>query len=252
MKKLFYFAGLSAVLAVFMIACSKNQNTVNYQQPDFSFKTIKAGTEGNCSTIQSGTIFYSASHYYGAVPIKTGYDDYGYNYQAHMFSGSYANAYLGGYGFPPYKGDDATYIAQNPTIVNQAYAWFWNYRKDNLVMKWNDAWLSNKDCDGDGKLDRHFGFESYVGSGAWETNHMWGTYKNGKGKTCHWDDFVKVEAVPSNATLTNGVWYTTDGKVMGTDIWGQFAIIEEVTNDPCGAIHGIQYRSPDHPGFGGW
>ena len=43
--------------------------------------------------------------------------------------------------------------------------------------KWNDAWLSNKDCDGDGLLDRHYGLDSYRGSGAWLTNHQSGEYE---------------------------------------------------------------------------
>ncbi len=35
-------------------------------------------------------------------------------------------------------------------------------------------------------------------------------------------------------------------------IWGAFAIIQEVENDPCAGVHGLQYNSPDHSGFGGW
>ena len=95
----------------------------------------------SCTTIQSGTLLNSA----GDV-LTTGYDVWGYNYQAHMFNGGYCDAYR-----------DA--------------AWCQPYKDVQVIMKWNDAWLSNKDCDGDGKLDRHYGFASYIGSGAWETNH---------------------------------------------------------------------------------
>ena len=37
-----------------------------------------------------------------------------------------------------------------------------------------------------------------------------------------------------------------------TTIWGAFAIIQEVYNDPCGGIHGVQYVSPDHAGLDNW
>lgn len=249
MKKIFYFLGFTAILSFVVVACSKNQSPLPTQQNDLTLKTAKAKGNDRCATIQSGTIYYSASHYYGAVPIKTGYDGYGYNYQAHLFKGSYANAYLGSAGFPPYKGNDAEYLAQNPTVV---HFWAWPYRNTQLEIKWNDAWLSNKDCDGDGKLDRHFGFASYIGSGAWETNHMWGTYTDDAGKVIHWTDFVKIVAVPADATLNNGIWYSASGKEIGPSIWGEFATVQEVENDPGAGIHGIQYKSPDHPGFGGW
>jgi len=118
-------------------------------------------------------------------------------------------------------------------------------------MKWNDAWISNTDCDGDGKLDRHFGFECYIGSGAWETNHQSGEYEE-DGKTCKWNYFVKIIAVPADAELVDGIWYNADGVEIGPEIWGSFAIIQHVENDLCAGIHGMQYTSPDHSGLGGW
>jgi hypothetical protein len=116
-----------------------------------------------CTTIQEGVLTYSATHYLAGQPFSTGFDPFGYNYQAHLFDGSYFNSYAGGAGFPPYEGDDAAYLAANPLAVGH---WAWPYRNDRLAMKWNDAWISNRDCDNDGKLDRHFGFATYIGSGA--------------------------------------------------------------------------------------
>jgi len=202
-----------------------------------------------CTKIQDGVLMYSVDHYFAGQPLTVGYDLFGYNYQAHMFSGSYANIYLGGGGFPPYTGDDAAYLAENPTVVNH---WAWPYRDTQVLMKWDQDWLANVDCDNDGKLDRHYGSASYIGSGAWETNHMWGEYEQ-DGKVCHWDYFTKIIAVPSDATKVDGVWYNNaDGVEIGPDIWGAFATIQTVENDPCAGINGIQYISPDHPGFGGW
>lgn len=192
-----------------------------------------------CTTIQHGVLTYSAGHYLAGQPLMTGYDPYGYNYQAHMFNGTYCNVYLGGYGFPPYEGDADAYLAENP---DAEYVWCWPYRDVELVMKWNDAWLSNKDCDTDGKLDRHYGHGSYIGSGAWETNHQSG----GKGKD-HWVYFVKIVAVPSDAVLTNGIWYTADGTEIGPSIWGSFAVIQRVESGV-----GVYDLSPAGPGFGKW
>ena len=202
----------------------------------------------DCTSIQDGVLTYSSGHYLEGQPIPTGFDAYGYNYGAHLFSGSYANVYLGGAGFPPYDGDDEAYLAANPGAASH---WAWPYREYDLGMKWNDAWLSNKDCDGDGKLDRHYGYPSYVGSGAWETNHTRTLYFD-DGKKCKYVDFVKIIAVPSDATNTGGIWYTADGTEIGPDIWGQFAIIQEIVNDPCDGVNGLQYISPDHSGWGGW
>jgi hypothetical protein len=204
--------------------------------------------DGPCTTIQDGVLTYSAGHYLAGQPLMVGYDPYGYNYQAHMFNGSYCNVYLGGYGYPPYEGDAEAYLAENPGAAN---VWCWPYRDVELVMKWNDAWISNKDCDDDGKLDRYYGFDSYIGSGAWETNHQSGEYEL-DGKTCKWNYFVKIVAAPADATSSGGIWYAADGTEIGPVIWGAFAIIQQVENDPCAGIHGLQYLSPDHAGFGGW
>jgi len=209
-----------------------------------------------CPDLKSGTLYYSAGHYLAGTLIPVGYDAYGYNYQAHMFNGSYANAYLGRDGFPPYDGDDAAYLAANPGAESH---WTWPYRETTLMMKWNDAWLSNKDCDNYGVLDRHYGYPSYIGSGAWLTNHMQGTcvmevQKKNKTimKEVTWTYFVKIIAVPEDAETVGGVWYTADCVEIGPVIWGQFAVIQEISNDPCYDEHGVLYKSPAGPGLGKW
>ncbi len=209
-------------------------------------------------TIKDGTITYSPGHFLAGQPLKTGYDIFGYNYQAHLFNGSYANVYLGRDGFPPYEGDTEAYLAENPTAENH---WTWPYRDVLLTMKWNDAWISNQDRGDDaggtvpdGKLDRHYGYSSYIGSGAWETNHMSGSYEvevNDKMKKAHWTYFVKIVAVPSDATKdADLIWHDADSVEIGPDIWGAFAEIQSVENDPFAGIHGKQYGSPCSPGFG--
>ena len=186
-----------------------------------SFSTqVIAGKDG-CTRIQDGDIYTSDGEL-----IVLGYDEWGYNYQAHMFNGYYCDSY-----------HDADWC---------------QYLEDvELLMKWNDAWLSNKDCDGDELLDRHYGFDSYIGSGAWLTNHQSGTYEY-DGKECQWIWFVKIVAVPEDATLVDGVWYDAGGNEIGPEEeeWGSFAIIQSVYNDPCGGYHGVEYLSPVGPGLG--
>ncbi len=208
MRKIFVFG----LVAVFFTACEKPLDEVNDQG------MLKSAVK--CTTIQSGQLIDSKG-----LPISTGYDEWGYNYQAKIFNGFYDNN-------------------TRPSVVVT--------EGNMLQMKWNDAWLSNEDCDGDGKLDRHLGFPSYIGSGAWLTNHEWGTYEDGEGNICEWDYFVKIVAVPADAVIEDGVWYNSEGVEIGPDIWGQFAIIQEVSNDPCGGVEGVQYKSPDHAGLGNW
>jgi len=173
-----------------------------------------------CTTIQDGTLLRS-----DGKPVVLGYDEWGYNYQAHIFNGMYCDAYR-----------DA--------------AWCQPWKDVNLMMKWNDAWLSNMDCDGDGLLDRHYGFASYIGSGAWLTNHQSGEYEL-DGKTCKWNYFVKIVAAPADAKKVDSMWYAADGAEIGPVIWGEFAIVQEVENDPCAGIHGLQYKAA-RPGLGNW
>jgi hypothetical protein len=211
---------------------------------------IALASAATATTIKDGVLTYAAGHYLAGQPLKTGYDIFGYNYQAHMFNGSYANVYLGRDGLPPYEGDDAAYLAAHPEAAGK---WYWPYRTVTLQMKWNDQWLSNQDQDGDGKLDRHYGYPTYVGSGAWETNHMSDSFVvtvNGKDKTAHWTSFTKIVAVPSDATLAGGYWYDGDGIEMGAEIWGAFATIQDVYNNPFEGVTGKQYVSPAGPGFG--
>jgi hypothetical protein len=206
MKKLLFASLLLTLLII--------PSTVGAQPP--------CKKDGTCTTIQDGTLLTSDGNV-----IATGYDDWGYNYQAHLFNGTYCDAYR-----------DA--------------AWCQPYVDVKLAMKWNDAWMSNKDCDGDGLLDRHYGFDSYIGSGAWETNHQSGEYIGEDGQVCKWNYFVKIVAAPADAVLDGGTWYAADGTEIGPSIWGEFAIIQQVENDPCAGIHGLQYVSPDHAGLGGW
>jgi len=189
-------------------------------EESFLFAGLKLG-QNKCATIQGGQLYASD----GSL-IKTGYDQWGYNYQANMFNGGYCDAY-------------------------RDVAWCQEWKDVELIMKWNNAWLSNQDCNGDKILDRHYGYDTYIGSGAWLTNHQKGSYEE-NGEECKWEYFVKIVAVPAGATYSEGIWYSADGTEIGAAIWGDFAIIESVNNDPCAGLQGAEYISPTRPGLGNW
>ena len=161
-----------------------------------------------CARIQDGSIKDSAGN-----PIVLGYDQYGYNYQAHMFNG--------------------TYDSVDRKLDGKYWGSTGDYVDDKLMMKWSDSWLANVDCDGDGKLDR--GLENGVSGGiskGWETNHVEGDYLDAAGVLQHYTWFVKI------------VWTGP-----GSPLWGQYTVIEEIYNDPAGGFHGVFDKIPS-PGFG--
>jgi hypothetical protein len=152
---------------------------------------------------------------------ESGFNDYGYNYNSHMFRGYYANAYLGKDGFPPYEGDTDAYLAENPEAASK---WYWQYRDTWLMMKWSDTWLSNQDRNCDGLLDRG-NEEPYANSaaeGAWLTNHMRGRDENGK----RWTYFVKIVYPTGGPVDENNDGY--DDVTGGEIIWGSFIISKQV------------------------
>ena len=151
-----------------------------------------------CATIKDGTITDSAGN-----PVVMGYDEFGYNYQAHMFNG--------------------TYDSSDRTIDGTYWGDTGDYVDDKLMMKWSDPWLANVDCNGDHKLDRGLVAGEVNGvSMGWLTNHVVGDYTDVEGNTQHYTDFVKI------------VWTGP-----GSPLWGQYTIIQEVLNDPAAGMHGL-------------
>jgi hypothetical protein len=139
-----------------------------------------------------------------------GYDQFGYNYQAHMFNGTY---------------DSVDRVLDNKYFGSEG-----DYVDDSLIMKWSDEWLANVDCSGDGMLDR--GLVNGVVGGislGWETNHVEGEYVDADGNLQHYTYFAKI------------VWTGP-----GSDLWGQYSIIMENYQDPSGMYH---YHDVA-PGFG--
>jgi hypothetical protein len=47
-----------------------------------------------------------------------------------------------------------------------------------------------------------------------------------------------------------GIWYAADGTEIGQAIWGEFAKVQEVSNETGAGEHGVSYLSPYSAGFG--
>ncbi len=236
----------------------------------FCFMAYAGGVQSATLKDKEPSIFYPEGHYLEGWPRTVGTDMYGYNYQAHKFSGSFANVSLGGDGLPPYWGDTEAYYqglveygfaatVEDAEAMMSSMA-YWSDRHIDLGMKWNDAWLSNQDRGDDfggmvpdGNLDRHYGYSSYSGSGAWLTNHRSGSYeieRKGRIKTADWNYFIKIITPPSTAVKVTGIWYTEDGVEIGPERYGSFAAVQIIVNDPFGGLTGKLYGSPSGSGFG--
>lgn len=181
-----------------------------------------------CTTIKDGTILDVKGN-----PITIGYDAWGYNYQAHMFNGWYWN----------YSRPDVPWTKETLEAAGKSTTW--------LVMKWSDEWLSSKDCNNDGKLDRGYSCDpinagSSACHGAWETNHQSGVNEDGS----HWVYFVKIAHPGDDAVKVGSMWYTADGEEIGSVIWGAYARILQISNDPAYDEHGVLNKWEAPTGFG--
>lgn len=172
----------------------------------FATNTFANNPGGDCTAIKDGTLVDANGN-----PISTGYDVYGYNYQAHMFNGFYDN------------------YARPDVPFEEGDTW--------LQMKWSDEWLSKFDCDGDTKLDRGLGTETPGTSQGWLTNHEEGTYENLGGEMCEYTYFVKIVYMPEACNADN-------------KIWGSYCIIQENLNDPCGELGWSVAEKIVNPGLG--
>jgi hypothetical protein len=117
--------------------------------------------------------------------------------------------------------------------------------------KWNNAWLSNKDCSGDEKLDRHYGFDSYLGSRAGQMVNIRYSYNNAENVQCKANIFWVIYAAPSNAHLDQdtGNWYVRNkefglGEYEVVPTFHGLAVVYRTVYDPCGEFPSEDYISP--------
>ncbi len=166
-------------------------------------------SQSSCTTIRSGVLQDSLGN-----TLVVGYDKFGYNYQAHMFNGTYDSSD---------RSLDGKYFGQTGDYVD-----------DKLIMKWSDSWLASVDCNNDGKLDRGLVEGTVSGTSmGWLTNQVNGDYMDLDGKERRFTDFIKI------------VWTGP-----GSPLWGEYSIVQEVLNDPAGGFHGLLSKEYAAPGFG--
>lgn len=200
----------------------------------FATTASAAGSTATCASIAQGTVLYAPTSYLHGTVIKKGRNAYGYDYNRSSFEGNFFNSYANAAGLPPLKGNEADYLAANPTAANH---WAWPYREVKVEMDWNDQWLSNKDCTGDGLLDRHYGFSSYIGSGAilFETE-TWPVMVGGKKAKAR--DELRVEALTSADVIIPSISYFGEQTVRRQDgtelpqLWAEFVVTCYKLRDP--------------------
>jgi hypothetical protein len=186
-----------------------------------------------------------------------GFDKWGYNQNANLFSGLYCNWALHKFIEVNHEDDDETNdigpahsAAETQSLIDAALANgditqseyntvnyynsynLYDWGNTYLIMKWNDDWPDV--------------------SGGWTTNHMTDTYVGADNKDHKWVYFTKMVKVPSTAYLSGAYWYSADGTEIGPAIWGGFATIESIYNDPYSGFHGVEYLSDYAAGYGAY
>ncbi len=126
---------------------------------------------------------------YGVVN-ETGFDEFGYNRNAHIYNGTYGEWCM------EKVGDEKSCLAN--------YGDYWN---DKLIMKWNEEW--------DRGNEQKWANGPY---GAWLSNHGNGKLPDGSGESY----FVKIVWVGPCNDGTN----LPEGS---SCVWDQFAVIMEKT-----------------------
>lgn len=216
MKIFLFFRILLYIFTLSIFSCDKSESMVEEDQMKNNQAKKSVKITEKCTTIEDGTL----SDLDGKI-IQPGFNQTGYNYSAKSYSGER---------FPE----------SNP-------GWHLNW-------KWNDAFLSTQDCDGDGYLDIANGQESYRGSGAWTTTKWTTTYTDKEGNQCEVSQFTKYIAVPIDAT-SDGIFFSeANGEVIGQVVdaedFEDFAEVQLIWNDPCQGINGVDYKAPGPVGLG--
>jgi len=222
MKKLLLFSGMISVLILFGISCDRDEidDSIEFNN---SFGAEKVNN-----------------------PKYTGFNEFGYNWQAHHFNGILINAVFGDFidengnpamGMDPYTGDDEAYLAAYPFLSDPSYAMFWSFRNINLVMHWNKTLISDLGVYPD----------SWFDSNGWITFHYSGTVENK-----NWSQFQKLVAARSSDELRGYTWYDQDGNELGyASDWSDLIIVQiRSTGEPPFPFMPGSYNSPVSPGLG--
>ncbi|MFD1316909.1 hypothetical protein [Namhaeicola litoreus] len=222
MKKLLLFTGMISIFLLVNVSCNRDEMDESFELS----KSFEANKQNN-------------SKY-------TGFNEFGYNWQAHHFNGVVMNAIFGDYidengnpamGLDPYNGDDEAYLAKYPWLALEEYQMLWSFRNIHLVMHWSKTLISD------------FGVypDNWFNSGSWITFHYSGinNHKN-------WSQFQKLVAARSSDELINGIWYDRNGNELGyASDWPDLIIVQiNTTGEPPFPFTSDSYKNSTSPGLG--
>ena len=181
----------------------------------------------------------------GKPDKATGFDEWGYNWNAHHFNGILFNAIVGDnlyndefFGnWEPYTGNDEAYLESYPLAVYLP----WRYRYVQLVMHWNESLISKEGV---------YPFplkENWIDSDAWITFHYSGIDENGK----RWAQFQKMKASKFSDYYKAGNWYNEFHEKIGVyNNWPQLIMIQVVNTGIVPEEFFAPYKSPFGGGLG--
>jgi len=179
----------------------------------------------------------------------TGFDEWGFNWNAHEFRGYTVNMLLGDHAFigmPHYK----KYVYRGEgmdfwdMLVSEFEYFPWlmpaELLDSRLVSTWNEALISS---------DGEYPANGWLDSGAWIVFDY-----SGKAGNERWKAMRKLVAARSTDQLTDGVWYNEAGEEIGLEsmFWSDLIIVQVVNNGdvPPFPFFFEDYNSPYGPGYG--
>lgn len=170
-----------------------------------------------------------------------GFNEYGFNWNAHHFNGILLNVFFSDpffqgapwYGMDPYMGDEAGYLEKYPDADK---FWFWGYRHINLVMHWNEALISRDAVYAD----------SWINSNAYITFH----YSGGEG-SASWSQFQKMVAAKDTDYFSEGKWFNMYDEEIGiASGYSDLVLISVVNTGEIPAMFYDAYHNPISSGLG--
>jgi hypothetical protein len=178
----------------------------------------------------------------------TGFDEWGFNWNAHQFKGYTINMMFGDHFFmyyPHYK--KYVYKGEGPDFWDMVVSEFSYFPmlmpgellESKLLCRWNEALISS---------------EGEYPAG-WMDTDAWIVFNySGEIEGKHWKSMRKLVAAKSTDQLVEGVWYNEQGDEIGLDalFWTDLIVVQVVNNGevPPFPFFYSDYNSPNGPGYG--
>lgn len=218
MKKLNFFIGLLMTFALVLTSCQETAMDETLDSTNLKKSTVKV----------------------------TGFDEWGFNWNAQQFNGYLINMILGDSffeGWPHYK--QHVYNGEGPE--------FW----DMLVTSY-DYWMYMMPGELlDTKLNAHWnnGLISKDGvyPASWVDSNGWIVFKySGVADGQYWSHMRKLVSSRSTDMLIDGIWYNAEGDEIGFEsmYWPELIVIQTVNEGDIPPFFYDEYNSPWGSGYG--